>query len=298
MIIDSGLKRIIQQALREDIGPQDITTNAILQKSKKGKYVITAKEELVICGLSIAEVAFETVDESVRFKPLVNEGMAVEKSKAIAYVEGRCWPILAAERTALNFLCWLSGISTLTNKFVQAVKGTRSQIMDTRKTIPAQRRLQKYAVKIGGGTNHRMGLYDQVLIKDNHIASVLAEPSIAKTKKQAIKNIMEDAKRNTQKGKKIEIEIDKLDTLRTVLEYSPDIIMLDNMSIKDIKEAVRVRDAHRIKVGDVGFKVLLEASGNVSLKNVREIAECGIDRISIGALTHSAPAVDISLEAR
>ena len=169
MIIDAQLRRLMQQALKEDIGTRDITTNAIIHKSKKGKFVIIAKEECVICGLTLAELAFEIVDGTVRFKPVVNEGTKVLKGKAIAYVEGRCWSILAAERTALNFLSWLSGISTETNRFVEAVKGTKAQIMDTRKTIPTFRRLQKYAVRIGGGTNHRMGLYDQVLIKSNRL---------------------------------------------------------------------------------------------------------------------------------
>ena len=298
MIIDAELKKMIQRALKEDIGAGDITTNAVIHKAKKGKFVISAKQECVICGLNLAESIFETVDSSLRFKPVVNEGDNLTEQQAIAYVEGRCWSILAAERTALNILSWLSGISTLTNKFVKAIEGTKAQIMDTRKTLPTFRRLQKYAVKIGGGTNHRMGLYDAVLIKDNHLAAVSFEPTILKGKKDAIKSLLEDAKKNTLKGKKIEIEVDSLDMLRLCLKYNPDIIMLDNMSIADIKEAVKIRDAYRIKTEDVGFKALLEVSGNVRLDNVREIAECGVDMISIGALTHSAPSVDISLEAR
>lgn len=298
MIIDANLKRLIQRALREDIGTRDITTNAVVHKAKKGKFVIVAKQECVVSGLDLAESVFETVDGSVRFKPIVNDGMKFTEGKAIGYVEGRCWSILAAERTALNFLSWLSGISTLTNKFVESVKGTKAQIMDTRKTIPTYRRLEKYAVRMGGGTNHRMGLYDQILIKDNHIACLLFEPSLIKSRKAAVRSALENAKRNAQKGKRIEIEVDTLDILRAALEYSPDIIMLDNMSIEDIRKAVKIRDSHRIKVGDVGFKVLLEVSGNVSLKNVRDIAECGVDMISIGSLTHSVASADISLEPR
>lgn len=298
MIIDAHLKRLIQSALKEDIGSRDITTNAVVHKAKKGKFVIVVKQDCVICGLSLAESVFETVDDSVRFKPLLNDGMKASEDKAIAYVEGPCRGILVAERTALNFLCWLSGISTKTFRFVEAVKGTKAQIMDTRKTIPTLRRLQKYAVRIGGGTNHRMGLYDQVLIKDNHLAAVSFEPTVVKSRKDAVKSILESAKRYTPKGKRIEIEVNNLDMLKVALRYSPDIIMLDNMSIGDIKEAVKIRDAHRIKIGDVGFKVLLEVSGNITLDNVKEIAECGVDTISIGALTHSAPSVDISLEPR
>lgn len=296
MIIDADLKKLIQQALKEDIGPGDITTTAVVHKAKKGKFVIVAKQECVVCGLSIAEAVFETVDGSVRFKPLINDGMKAAEGKAIAYIEGPSRSILSAERTALNFLCWLSGISTLTSKFVETVKGTKAQIMDTRKTIPALRRLQKYAVRIGGGTNHRMGLYDQVLIKDNHLAAVTFEPTVIKSRKDAVRAVLESAKKSIPKTKKIEIEVNSLDMLKVALEDSPDIIMLDNMSIDDIKEAVKIRDAYRIKIGDVGFKVLLEASGNINLNNVKEIAESGADMISIGALTHSAPAADISLE--
>lgn len=298
MIIDAQLKRLIQQALKEDIGARDITTNAVVHKAKNGGFVVMAKEECVICGLSITEACFETVDDTVKFKPMINEGMKVSEGKAIAYVDGRCWSILAAERTALNFLTWLSGISTKTNSFLEAVTGTKAQIMDTRKTIPALRRLQKYAVKVGGGINHRMGLYDQVLIKDNHLAAVMFEPTILKKRVDAVKNVLESAKGYVTKGKKIEIEVDSLIMLKAALEHNPDIVMLDNMGLDDIKEAVKIRDAYRVKIGDVGFKILLEVSGNVTLNNVREIAESGVDMISVGALTHSAASVDISLEAR
>jgi len=298
MIIDASIKKQIQQALKEDIGLGDITTTAAIHKDKKGDFIIIAKQDCVICGLTIAESVFETVDDTIRFKPLVNEGMKVTEQKVIAYIEGNCCSILSAERTALNFLCWLSGISTLTDYFVEAVKGTKAQIFDTRKTLPTFRRLQKYAVKIGGAANHRMGLYDQVLIKDNHIGAFLLKPTIAKDEKDAVRKVMENVKRCLPKGKKIEIEVSSLEMLKVALEYNPDIIMLDNMNINEIKEAVRIRDSYRIKIGDVGFKILLEVSGNVNLGNVKEIADCGVDMISIGALTHSAPSVDISLEPR
>ncbi|NQT95360.1 MAG: carboxylating nicotinate-nucleotide diphosphorylase [Candidatus Omnitrophica bacterium] len=298
MIADAAIKRLIQQALKEDIGPKDITSNAVMHRAKKGKFVMLTKQECVVCGLSIAEVVFETVDSTIHFKPLVNDGTKAVKGKALAYIDGGCQSVLAAERTALNFISWLSGISTLTNKFVEAVKGTRAKVLDTRKTIPTLRRLQKYAVRIGGGTNHRMGLYDQVLIKDNHLEALMAEPTIVKDTRSAIENALKSAKMNAGRGKKIEIEVTSLDMLKAALKHNPDIIMLDNMSVGKIGEAVRIRDAHRIRVGDVGFKVLLEVSGNVTLENVKEIADCGVDRISIGSLTHSAPSVDISLEAR
>ena len=298
MIIDAYLKKIIQQALSEDIGAKDITTSSVLHKLKKGEFVIISRQEAVVCGMNIAEAVFELIDSSVRFKPLVSEGTRVVNDKAIAYIEGAGSSVLAAERTALNFLCWLSGIATFTNKFVEAVKHTKAQIMDTRKTVPTLRRLQRYAVKIGGGANHRMGLYDQVLIKDNHISLTLSPPTVIKDKKEAISSLLENAKINVGKGKLIEIEVDLIEMLDTVLRHDPDIIMLDNMNIEKIKKAVAIRDVYRIKVGDVGFKVLLEVSGNVNLGNVKEIAECGVDRISIGALTHSAPSTDFSLEVR
>ena len=298
MIIDQGLKKIIQLALKEDIGPTDITSTSVLHRSKKGNFVLLSKQDCIVCGLVIAEAVFETVDTNVRFKPLVNDGDRVLGTKAIAYVEGNARSILTAERTALNFLSWLSGISTLTGSYVDEVSSTKAKILDTRKTTPTLRRLEKYAVKIGGGFNHRVGLYDQVLIKDNHIAAIMAEPSIISSESEAVKVALEFAKQNAGKDKKIEIEVDNLDVLKVALDYNPDIIMLDNMSIEDIKEAVKIRDAHRISVGDVGFKVLLEVSGGVNVQTVASIAQTGVDRISIGALTHSAPAVDISLEAR
>ena len=298
MIIDASLKKLIQQALKEDIGAGDITTTSAIPRGKSGNFVIVAKEESVICGLYLAEAVFEIINADIRFKPLVNDGMKIAEGKAIAYVEGDCWGILSAERTALNFLSWLSGISTLTSRFVEEVKGTKAKIMDTRKTIPTLRRLQKHAVRIGGGTNHRIGLYDQILIKDNHVAAIGFSPTVVKDRKDAVKTILERTRSYAPKKKKIEIEVDSLDILKVALEYNPDIIMLDNMSIKDIKEAIKIRDAHRMKVGDVGFKVLFEVSGNVNLKNVKEIAECNVDMISVGALTHSAPFVDISLEPR
>jgi nicotinate-nucleotide pyrophosphorylase (carboxylating) len=298
MIIDAHTKKIIQQALLEDIGAKDITTSSVIDKRKSGDFVITSKQDAVLCGMNIVEAAFEAVDSSVRFKPLAVDGTTVVNGKAVAYVEGACLSVLSAERTALNFLSWLSGIATLTSRFVDAVKHTRAKIMDTRKTIPTLRRLQKYAVKIGGGINHRTGLYDQVLIKDNHISLALTPPTVMKGKKEAIGLLLKNARVNAGKGKLIEIEVDSLEMLEAALRHDPDIIMLDNMGVEDIQKAVSVRDAYRIKVGDIGFKVLLEASGNINLGNVKQVAECGVDRISIGALTHSASSADFSLEVR
>ncbi|MFC1808130.1 carboxylating nicotinate-nucleotide diphosphorylase [Candidatus Omnitrophota bacterium] len=298
MIIDAYFKQLIYSALKEDIGSRDITTSAVVNKAKRGNYVIIAKQNCIICGLSLAEAIFETVDSGLRFKPLVSDGAQVSEGKTIAFVEGSCASILTAERTALNFLCWLSGISTLTDKFVGEVKDTKAKIMDTRKTIPTLRRLQKYAVKIGGGTNHRMGLYDQILIKDNHLGALGFEPGPITSLKDAVGISLDKARQHVQKRKKIEIEVDSLAMLSAALEKGPDIIMLDNMSIEDIEKSVKLRDQYRIKVGDVGFNVLLEVSGNVKLDNVKTIAQCGVDMISVGALTHSAPTADLSLLAQ
>ncbi|MFA5069174.1 MAG: carboxylating nicotinate-nucleotide diphosphorylase [Candidatus Omnitrophota bacterium] len=298
MIIEPYIKRLVQTALAEDIGSGDVTTASILHKSRKGEFMVNAGQDAVVCGMRIVELVFDLVDDSIRFKPLVSDGDRVSNGKAVAYIEGFCNSVLSAERTALNFLCWLSGVATLTYRFVEAVKGTRARIMDTRKTLPTLRHLQRYAVKVGGGVNHRMGLYDQILIKDNHISLTLNCPGAFKDVKDAVRGLIKNARLNAPKGKKIEVEIDFIDLLGPALESQPDIIMLDNMGIDDIRKAVALRDAYRIKVGDIGFKALLEVSGNVNINNVRDIALCGVDRISIGALTHSAASCDFSLEVR
>jgi nicotinate-nucleotide pyrophosphorylase (carboxylating) len=298
MLIDSYAKKLIELSLKEDIRSGDITSSLLLSKGKKAGFTIILRQDAVICGMAIAEACFETVDGSIRFKPLVMDGSHAVCGKALAYIEGNAISVLSAERTALNFLSWLSGISTLTDEFVRLVNHTKALIMDTRKTIPTLRKLQKYAVKAGGGTNHRMGLYDQVLIKDNHIALAFDKPVLMEQKKDIIRGLLKNAGQKALKNAKIEVEVDSLDILDVVLEAGPDIIMLDNMDIDSIAKAVTMRDSYRIKKGDVGFKSLIEVSGNVNLSNVRSIAECGVDRISIGALTHSPKAVDISLEVR
>ncbi len=297
MIIDSKIKKLIRAALKEDIGSGDITTDAMFSRSEKGRFVILSRDRYVVSGLDIAEAVFKAVDSKVRFKPLVKDGTYVATGKEIAHISGSFRSILAAERTALNFLGWLSGISSLTRCFVKAVEGVQAKIMDTRKTIPLFRRLQKYAVRMGGGINHRMGLYDQFLIKDNHIAMAI-KPAAARNAKDAFKSWLKRFQKTSGNRKKIEIEVSNLEMLKVVLEYNPDIIMLDNMSIASMKKAVKIRDAYRMKAGGGNVKALLEASGGVSIDNVRSIAATGVDRISVGALTHSAPSADISLEAR
>ncbi len=297
MIIKAKARQLIQNALKEDIGTGDITTEAIIQKNQQGKFIIVANEPCVVCGMVLAEACFEIVDKDMRFRPMVNDAARIPKGKVVAHIQGRCYGVFLAERVALNFLGWLSGISTLTDKFVNAVKAYKAQIMDTRKTTPTLRYLQKYATKIGGGKNHRMGLYDQVLIKDNHLSAVSCKLSAVSKKITPIKEAIGRARKYGPKNKKIEIEVKSLSDFKKALALNPDIIMLDNMKMADIKEAVHLRNSYRIKQQDIGFKTLLEVSGNVNLDNVTEIASCGVDTISVGALTHSAPAVDFSLKA-
>ena len=246
------------------------------------------KEKAIVCGLDIARRIFKTVDGAIKFQPKSKDGNLEKPGKIIANIQGNARSILKAERTALNLLSHLTGVATLTRRFVDAVKPYKAKIYDTRKTTPGLRVLEKYAVKTGGGHNHRMGLWDGVLIKDNHIASfVVRSPS-------SVRELVEAAKNKMPKGKKLEIEVVNLAEFKEVLKADPDIIMLDNMKIGDIKKAVRIREHQSIRASE--HQTLIEVSGGVNLTNVRQIAKAGADIISIGALTHSAPSVDISLE--
>jgi len=241
--------------------------------------VIISGEEGVLAGIPIAMATFVMRDSNIKFMPLAADGQWVEPEKQIAYIEGSSNAILSAERTALNFLCHLSGIATLTARFVEAVKPHKVKIMDTRKTTPGLRILEKYAVGAGGGTNHRLGLHDQILIKDNHLAALGYNwEAVART-----------IEASRGKNIKAEVEVQDLDQFKRVIGLNPDIIMLDNMGLKDIKAAVALRDE-----GHHGVK--LEVSGGVNLKNAKTIAATGIDMISVGALTHSVKALDFSLE--
>ena len=267
-------KGLIEQALREDVGPGDVTTRAVIPPDVRGKGAILVKAHGVICGLQVAAEVFRAVDERVSFRPRVREGEPVQPGDVVAEVEGPLRGILTAERTALNFLARLSGIATLTARFVDAVAPYRAVILDTRKTTPGWRVLEKYAVRCGGGRNHRMGLYDMVLIKDNHIAAC---GSIS----EAVRRV-----RAAGVGVPVEVEVKDLDELREALKLGVDRILLDNFSVEDIAEAVKIAEG----------RVPLEASGGVTLDNVAAIAATGVDYISVGALTHSAPALDLSLE--
>ncbi len=269
------IDRIITAALREDIGPGDVTTGAIIPMNKTGKASFYAKEEGIIAGLFIAESVFKKSGRNIIWKNHVKEGSHVTKNRKIAEVSGSLAAILKAERTALNLLQRLSGIATITSKFVEKAESANTKILDTRKTVPGMRLLDKYAVKCGGGTNHRFGLYDMVLIKDNHIkiAGSIAE-AVNLVRKKNKKKIL------------IEVETGNLNQVKEALAAKADIIMLDNMSTQMMKEAVKI----------IGGKAKTEASGNVNLKNVSKIANTGVDFISVGALTHSVKALDINMK--
>src|ERR1041385_4766034 len=279
VLSDSTISRIIQEAILEDIGMGDITTEMIVPHEILGSAEVVVKESGVIAGLEVAALVFQFVDPELTMKPLIAEGSWVEGATDIAIVDGPLASILKGERTALNFLQRMSGIATLTREFVDTVKGTKARITDTRKTAPALRIIDKLAVRIGGGVNHRFGLDDMVLIKDNHIA---AAGGIGNAIERCLAPLGE------RKSKlKVEVEAKTLDEVSIAAKYVGIFrIMLDNFSIPDISKAVRM----------INSSVEVEASGNVSLMNVRAIAETGVDYISIGALTHSPKALDISLE--
>mgnify|MGYP001590018874 CR=1 FL=1 len=300
---------LIRNALKEDIVSGDITSELLLPKNKKIKAIILLKEEAVIAGLRIAEKVFKTVDNKIKFKAQVLEGSLQKKGKIIAVLEGSARHMLLAERTALNFLAHLSGIATLVRSFAFKVKPYKVKIMDTRKTIPGLRNLQKYAVYLGGGYSYRMGLWDEILIKDNHIAASCLRRHASGVMPQAscVEELIETIKKKRPKDMKIEIEVKNLKEFMSALKAQPDIIMLDNMKIADIRKAVAIRlktqDSLRLRSGQARLpavggtgNTLLEASGGVNLDNVRTIAATGVDMISIGCLTHSVKAIDISLE--
>jgi len=271
----SDIERIVQTALAEDLGPGDYTSLWTLPPRCQSQGVFLAKQSGVIAGLQVAKTTFQLVDEACCVHFDISDGDRVDAGQAFGSVAGPTHAILAAERTALNFLQRMSGIATLTRQFVQAVASTGTVILDTRKTAPGLRLLDKWAVRLGGGQNHRFGLYDMVLIKDNHISAV-----------GGIAPAVEAAKASNHLGLEIEVEVTSLEQLREALSLGVDRILLDNMSVEDMRLAVEM----------AANRVPLEASGGVSLDNVREIAETGVHYISIGALTHSVRALDISLD--
>ncbi len=274
------IQPLIAAALAEDIGSGDITSCATVAENACGLALIMAKQEGVLAGIGVARQVFLTVDPALQADAQKQDGERLGLGEVVMTVQGNTRAILAAERTALNFLQRMSGVATATAAYVEAVKGTRAKILDTRKTAPGLRSLEKYAVTCGGGINHRMGLYDMVLIKDNHIEA-------AGTVTAAIK-----LARSAEGAKPLEVEVQNLAQLEQAVAAEADIIMLDNIKPEMMERACRMVWASPAR--DQG-KLKLEASGNVTLSNVRRVAECGVDFISVGAITHSAPAFDFSL---
>ena len=275
--VDDTALKLIDLALAEDRGPGDWTTRWIVSARARGEAEIIAKEPGVIAGLAIASAVFLRLDPRVEFEAGVSDGDRVEKGMLVAAISGPARAILTGERTALNFLQRLSGVATVTRRFVDAIAGTRARILDTRKTTPGWRTLEKGAVRAGGGDNHRIGLFDMVLIKENHAA-------LAGGIAEAIRRIR-DA--NTR-GLRLEVEIHDVSQLRTTIAARVDRVLLDNMTVEQIQEAVKL-----VRKRAAGIEI--EASGNMTLERVRAVAEAGVDFISVGALTHSAPALDLSL---
>jgi nicotinate-nucleotide pyrophosphorylase (carboxylating) len=273
------LNRIVDLALSEDLGHGDVTSETLIPPELEGKAPLLVKADGVLAGLEVAQRVFQRVDPSLKVEPRIKDGTKVKRGDIAATVSGRVISILKAERVALNFLQRLSGIASLTARYVAEVHGTKAGITDTRKTTPGLRRLEKYAVRMGGGQNHRFHLGDGILIKDNHLA-VLREQGMT------LKQIVARAKQKAPKGLKVEVEVNSIKDARAAAKAGADIIMLDNMSPNEMRRAVRLLPK--------GVKT--EASGGINLTNVRAAALAGVDIISIGALTHSPKALDISLE--
>ena len=274
MIQKFRLDRIIIDALDEDIGSGDVTTLAVLTGNEVGTAEVLAKDDIIVAGVDVFKEVFVLYDKDINFLVNVKDGQSAGRGDILAEISGKLKNILTAERVALNFLQRMCGIATLTRKYVDRISGTKAKILDTRKTLPCHRDLDKYAVKIGGGLNHRLGLYGGVMIKDNHIK---AAGGILKAVKMISSHVPPTLK--------IEVEVKNLGEVEEALSSGVDIIMLGNMNVGDMKRAVSI----------INGRALIEASGNVTLANVRDIAETGVDFISVGAITHSVPAADISL---
>ncbi len=271
----SPIDKIIDSALEEDLGPGDITTEALVDLSVKGEARLIAKEEIILAGIEVFSRVFSRLDPEIVVETKYRDGEAVSNGEDIGIVKGSMRGILSGERTALNFLQRLSGIATLTRKYVERTDSSKVRVIDTRKTTPGLRILEKYAVRRGGGFNHRFGLFDGILIKDNHIA---VAGSIAK----ALARI----KGRVPHTLRIEVEVEDIKGVEEAIGSGADAILLDNMSLKETREAVSI----------AGGRVLVEASGGITLESIEEVSKTGIDLISVGAITHSARSVDISLE--
>lgn len=282
---EASARVLVKMSLQEDLGDAgDLTSLSTIPADLNATVNIVSRQSGIVCGLVVIPIVFNELHQTVSVKCHVQDGDAVTQQTLIASISGPVEALLTGERTVLNFLTLLSGIASRTAEFVVAVQHTKAVILDTRKTFPGYRLLQKYAVRCGGGTNHRMGLYDGILIKDNHLAA-RGDSNCAAA--------VADARRYANShhvNPKIEIEVDSLEQLRDALQESPEIVMLDNMPPAMMKQAVAIRDS------SASSSTLLEASGGVTLQTVRSIAESGVDRISIGSLTHSSPALDIGFD--
>jgi nicotinate-nucleotide pyrophosphorylase (carboxylating) len=292
-VVEDDLRQLVRLAVREDLDRQhDWTTLALVDANRQGGAEVVVREPGVIAGLRAAPVLIDEMHTAVEWAAKVTDGFAVASGTVVAELSGLARDMLVCERPLLNLLSRLSGIATLTRDYVQKISGTRAHIYDTRKTTPGWRRLEKYAVRSGGGRNHRTGLFDAVLIKDNHLALAAGD---GRTPAEAVRRAREFLNQTTAQraGKPllVEVEIDRLDQLEDVLRAAPDIVLLDNMSLAALREAVARRNA-------LAPAVELEASGGVTLETAGEIARTGVERISVGALTHSATALDIGLDWR
>ena len=270
---NSFIKSVVKLALNEDLYPSGDISSALIKDKKNVSLKLISNQHAIIWGLNFAKQAFRLIDKKIKFKINKKEGSVVKKGNIIATIIGNAQKILIGERVALNFISHISGVATKTNQFVKLIKGKNCKICCTRKTIPNMRVIQKYAVKLGGGTNHRFNLNDEYLIKDNHIAN------------SDIKTLVSLALRK-RKRKKITVEIDSLNQLKKILGLKFNVVLFDNMNLKNLKAGVKIARKYYVT----------EASGNISLKNVKKVASTGVNRISIGSITHSAPAVDLKLE--
>jgi len=268
------IERIVRTALAEDIGLGDVTTEVTIARDSTMRAELVAKEDFTLAGIDVAEVVFRTLDHDVRFEKIFVDGQSVRKGEVIAWLKGKASVLLQGERVALNLLQRMSGIASLTAQYVAEVKGTSSKIVDTRKTVPGLRALDKYSVRMGGGRNHRIGLFDGVLIKENHIAAA-----------GGISAAIGSAKEKLPHTLKIEVETQTMAEVEEALQAGADIIMLDNMSLAEMSQGVEL----------IAGRALVEASGGVNLERVRDIADTGVDIISVGALTHSVSAAGISM---
>jgi nicotinate-nucleotide pyrophosphorylase (carboxylating) len=269
----SFIKSIVTVALGEDLAGQEDLTSLIINEAETAIATIITREDMVVCGQDLVDEVFQQIDSAIKINWLCKDGDSIEANGLLCRMAGKAKSLLTGERTALNFLQMLSGVATVTRRYVEKIKGTNAKLLDTRKTIPGMRLAQKYAVRCGGGTNHRKGLYDAFLIKENHIAICGSIDLAVEAAKQVAPN------------KSVEIEVETLQQLQEAIDFKVDIVMLDNFNLEQMRQAVEVNNG----------RVKLEVSGNVSLNNIRDIAETGVDYISVGALTKNIKAIDLSM---